>query len=170
MTAYLLHNIGPRLMSNYNTLEEILALPMDAHLTFDGVYKNVWENRYALKGRSITLFIMGSFIGKDNTFDLDKVPRLEQYCDWNHIMDIVDATGAKLGWHTWNHLPLDALSAKELFRELKPPFPMESVAYPSGIVTPLVEGVAASLGFKEGYTVHQGDNSTFQRRRRYLNW
>ena len=60
---YLLHNIGKRINSNYNTINEVLN---NDHLSFDGVYQNVWENRNLLIGKDIILFVTGDFVGKDN--------------------------------------------------------------------------------------------------------
>jgi hypothetical protein len=158
-----LHNIGKKINGNY-TPREIVEVCKD-QLTFDGVYKNVWENRDILKGKDITLFIMGNYIGGDNSFDIS-MP-LENYCDWNEIRDLVK-DGAKIGWHTWNHIDLRTLSEEEIRNECTPPFPMDSIAYPYGEFDERVIRICKEIGFKRGYSVNQGDNSEFQINREYL--
>lgn len=165
---YLLHSIGERTHSNKNTLEEILA--STGPISFDGIYKSVFNNMDALKGKDVTLFVIGSTVGKDNAFDAPNYHHLEEFCNWDEIFQLKDYLKARIGWHTKTHRPLDGLSRAELFEELTPPFPMDCLAYPGGIYTPLVEQVAKELGYKEGYTVSQGDGSAFQKRRNYLNW
>jgi hypothetical protein len=166
----LLHNIGvspssdPRISSNYNTREEILAC--DEPLSFDGVYLNVWENRDVLKGKDVTLFFMGDYVGKDNSFDVGMPP--ERYCDWTQIMDLAMDYGCKLGWHTWSHRDLTTLSREEIIKELTPPFPMASVAHPYGRFNADVKSVA-ELFFHDGWSVTQGDGTQFAKVRTYLN-
>lgn len=146
---------------NYNTREEILAC--SDPLSFDGIYLNVWENRDVLKGKDVILYVMGNYVGKDNSFD--KPMPLEKYCDWNQIMDLVVNYGCKLGWHTWSHPDLRTLSDEELAREVKPPFPMESFAYPYGYFDERVIKAVKAAGFKEAVVVFRGDNSPFQKLR-----
>lgn len=169
---YLLHNIGPRISSNYNTREEILALPKDIPLTFDGIYLNVFENRDILLDRDVTLFIVGSTIGGDNTFDLPNLnpPKLEKYCDWIQLFLLRDKYGCKFGYHSLSHLALDSLNDDELTKEMMPPMKMDAFAYPAGIFNERVIAKAKELGYKEAYSVTQGDGSQFQKKRRYLNW
>lgn len=144
---------------NYNTREEILA--SQGSLSFDGIYLNVWENRDVLVGKDVTLYVMGGFVGKDNSFD--KPMPLEKYCDWNQIMDLVVNYGCKLGWHTWTHPDLRQLSYEQILKEVTPPFPMDSFAYPYGYFDRRVIKAVQEAGFKEAWVVFQGDNSQFQK-------
>lgn len=162
----LLHNIGPRVNSNYNDLREILAC--NEPLSFDGIYHNVFDHREALRGKDVTLFVMGDYMGKDNSFD--KGMPLEFYCDWNEVVELCRVLGAKLGWHTWSHRNLCELPDAEVRKELTPPFPMKYLAYPYGNVDTRVARIAQEMGYEAAWSVTQGDNSKFQRRRRYLNW
>lgn len=159
---YLLHNIGEKVNSNYNTIEEVSS---HDNLTFDGIYLNVWEHRAHLVDKNVTLFVMGNFVGKDNSFDVG-MP-YEKYCDWNQIMDLVNL-GAKLGWHTWSHTDLTKLSKDEILKEITPPFPMDELAYPHGKFNDLVIQCAKEVGFKKAWSVTEGDNSDYQLRREYL--
>ena len=169
----LLHNIGvspstdPRVSSNYNTREEILAC--DEPLSFDGIYLNVWENRDVLKGKDVTLFVMGSYVGKDNSFDTG-MP-YEKYCDWNQIMDIlyVGEGKFKLGWHTWNHPDLRYVDDEMLLKEMTPPFAMETFAAPYGAFDERVKKLADEIGYYDAYSVTQGDGTQFAKVRTYLN-
>jgi hypothetical protein len=162
----LLHNVttGAKVNSNYNTREEILAAR--GPLTFDGIYRNVYENRDLLEGKDVTLFVMGSYVGKDNAFDVG-MP-LERLCDWNEIMELVTDFGCKLGWHTWTHPDLTKVSPEVLKREVTPPFPMERFAYPYGRYNAAVIAAVRAAGFSDAWSVTQGNDTPFQRRRRYL--
>ncbi len=160
---YLLHNIGEPINSNYNSPEQISA--SRGELTFDGIYKNVYEHRHILKDRDVTLFVMGNYVGKDNSFD--KPMPLEKYCDWNEIMELVNI-GCKLGWHTWSHPDLTTLSYEEVLKEVTPPFPMESFAYPYGKFNDTVIKAVKEAGFKKAYTVVSGDETDYQIPRFYL--
>lgn len=170
---YLLHNIGERRNSNYNTIEEILALPNDVPISFDGLYANVHEHAMRLKGRDITIFVCGNHTGGDNSFDANcGMPnfKLEKFCDWNQIVDFCEITGAKLGWHSWTHRNLTELSDEELVKELTPPFPMKWFAYPYGNVDDRVAKMVMEMGYLDAWSVTQGNGELFQRKRRYLNW
>lgn len=162
----LLHNIGLRHNSNYNTPDEIAA--SQGPLSFDGVYYNVYTNRHLLKDRDVTLFIMGNYIGKDNAFDRGQLP--ETFCDWKEILELKECYGVKLGWHTWTHRNLCWLTDDEVRREITPPFEMDYFAYPYGVCDARVADLVAAQGYKEAWSVTQGDGSQFQRKRRYLNW
>jgi peptidoglycan/xylan/chitin deacetylase (PgdA/CDA1 family) len=169
----LLHNIGvvnskdPSILSNYNAPDEVLNAK--EQLSFDGVYLNVWENRHLLAHRTYKpfLFVMGNFVGLDNSFDVG-MPR-EKYCDWNQIMDLVINYNCELGWHTWTHRNLCDLNDDQIIKEVTPPFPMKYFAYPYGNVDERVERIVRSIGcYSEAFSVTQGNNNQFQRKRRYL--
>lgn len=167
MTVYLLHNIASeKPNSNYNTPEQIIATPDDAVLTFDGIYRNVYEHRAILEGRKVELFVMGDYVGRDNSFDTG-MP-LERYCDWNEIMELVTVLKAELGWHTWSHRDLTKLSDEELRREVTPPFPMRAFAYPYGIFDDRVVAAVAAAGFTCAYSVFQTAPGPFGLPRSYL--
>ncbi len=112
---------------------------------------------------------MGDYVGKDNAFDVKDNPELplERYCDWNEIMELVN-TGCYLGWHTWSHKDLTTLSYDEVVKEITPPFPMATLAYPYGRFNDVVIEAAKAVGFEKAYSVTAGDNSPYQITREYL--
>lgn len=164
----LLHNIGALKHPNYNTISRILG--SEGPISFDGVYRNVYSHMPTLeelKGkRRIILFVMGDYVGADNTFD-SKMPR-ERFCDWPEIVELCQFTGAELGWHTWGHPDLTKLSDDEIRMEVTPPFQMDYFAYPYGAVDSRVANIVQAAGFKEAWSVHQGDGSPMQQNRSYL--
>ncbi len=136
-------------------------------LTFDGVYKNVWENRDILKGKKFILFVTGAYMGKGNSYDKGKMP-YEKLCDWNEIMDLVKM-GGKLGWHTWTHPNLTRVRDKERLRkEIMPPFPMDYFAYPYGKFSQKAVEIVKEVGFKYAFSVRRSDGSKYQLKRKYL--
>lgn len=159
---YLLHNIGEKINSNYNTKEEVSS---HDNLTFDGVYRNVWENRELLKNKNVILFIMGDYVGKDNLFDTG-MP-LEKLCSWEELNDLV-SIGCKLGWHTWSHRDLTTLDKEEIMRELKCPFETKYFAYPYGRFNDLVVECVKESGYEFAYSVTQGNDNPLTLKREYL--
>lgn len=165
----LLHNIGispsplPHIASNYNTREQILAC--NEPLSFDGVYLNVYENRDVLVGKDVTLFVTGDYVGGDNTFDIG-MP-FERFCTWKQIEELVEM-GCKLGWHSWSHRDLTAISHHELKKEVTPPFPMKYFAYPYGRYTDEVVDAVRDAGFECAWSVTQGNDNTLTLKRTYL--
>lgn len=168
----LLHQIGSRLNSNFNTLEEILALPRDTPISFDGIYSSVLDHVEHLVGfTDVTLFFMGKYLGGDNGFDRGQP--LSRYCTWSEVLLIRHKLNAKLGYHTWSHRDLTALSDEEVLSEIKLPFGYSGVdyfAYPSGKVDARVAKLVQDMGYREAWSVFEGDGSQFQRHRKYLNW
>lgn len=156
----LAHNIGDINHSNYNTKLEILECKDP--IGFDGIYRNVYENRHLLKGKSGILFVMGDYIGKDNEFDLPHVPKLEQYCNWDEILEISHEFDFELGWHTYSHPDLTKVSDEQLVREITPPFKMKYFAYPYGIYDQRVVEVVKSLGYEMAWSVTQGSLNPYE--------
>lgn len=164
---YLLHNIGPRFNSNYNQISEILE--SEGPISFDGIYSSVETYSDRLAGKDITLFVMGKFIGSDNSFDVGQIP--EKYLTWPQILWLEAKIGAKIGYHSWSHRDLTTLSDAEILLEITPPFPMERFAYPHGRVDGRVAKLVEKAGYTEAWAAGpHGDGSQFQRKRRYLGW
>lgn len=165
---YLLHQIGPRINSNHNTLEEILA--SEGPISFDGVYESVYQNYKALKGKDVTFFVIGKYVGDDNSFDVGQP--LSRFCTWAQIFEMVDYLDAKLGYHSWSHQCLIGLDHQALVNEIVPPGPLDfdgGFAYPAGRVDEKVADVARFF-YGEAWSVFEGDGSTYQKHRKYLNW
>lgn len=158
MSWKLAHNIGTENHSNYNTLEQILAC--NDPIGFDGIYRNVYENRYALEGKVGIFFVMGNYVGGDNSFDLPNVPKLEKYCTWDEIIEMLRLLPEfMIGWHTWSHPDLTQLGEAEIMKEITPPFPMETFAYPYGRYNELVINCLKSAGYKRAFSVTQGSRN-----------
>lgn len=143
--------------SNYNSIQQIIDC--QEPIGFDGIYRNVYENQSCLENKSGILFVMGDFVGKNNSFDLAHVPRLEQYCDWDEIMFIIKNYNFTLGWHTWSHPDLTTLSREEIMREITPPVPMYYFAYPYGRYNDLVVECVKLVGYKAAWSVTQGSTN-----------
>lgn len=166
----LLHNIGPSpsddpsIKSNYNTIEEILAYTEP--LSFDGVYTSVYDNKHNWMLRDVTLFVTGDYFGKDNSFD--KGMPAERFCTWEQICELARVYNCKIGWHTWSHRDLTKLSYEEIVKEVTPPHPMRYFAYPHGKYNDQVVKAVKEAGFKDAWSVTQGDGEQFKRNRKYI--
>lgn len=153
----LLHNIGTENHPNYNTREQILAC--EDELGFDGIYRNVYENQDVLENKSGIFFVMGDYIGKDNSFDLPNVPKLEQYCTLAELNELCQKYDFEIGWHTYSHPDLTRLSKEEIIKEITPPFPMKSFAYPYGRYNDLVIECVKEAGYEKAYSVINTDGT-----------
>jgi len=150
----LAHNVGGINHSNYNTRQQILDCTDP--ISFDGIYRNVYENQDILKNKSGIFFVMGNYVGKDNQFDLHNVPRLETYCTWEEINDMVFKYNFEIGWHTWSHPDLTTLSEEDILKEITPPIPMDTFAYPYGRYSDKVIELVKRVGYKKAFSVTQG--------------
>lgn len=164
----LLHSIAlTKPTSNYNTLEEVLA--STGPLTFDGVYRNVYEHREHLRGRGGILFVIGGAVGGNNRFDVDQHGGpLEHFCSWDEIGEVAEIGGFQIGWHTFLHPDLTTLNDDMLRREVEPPCPMKHFAYPYGRFDERVIEAVKAAGFKQAWSVNRGDDSQYQRRRWHI--
>jgi hypothetical protein len=153
----LLHNIGNIRHSNYHTREQVLN--SNEPLGFDGIYLNVYENKDILKNKTGIFFVMGNFIGGDNYFDLQYVPKLEKYCTWEQINEMCDEYDFEIGWHTWSHPDLTLLKKDEIIKEITPPFPMKYFAYPYGKFNDLSIECVKEMGYEKAWSVTQGSRN-----------
>lgn len=166
----ILHNIGEspskaaHIRANYNTREEVQNAK--GLLTFDGVYRNVWENRDILEGRDVVLFVTGDYVGLDNLFDKG-MPR-EQYCSLSELNDLV-MLGCKLGWHSKSHRDMTTLTRDEIIDELTPPPYMlcEYFAYPYGKYNDVVLEEVEKR-FVQAYSVDATDGTSLTIPRVYV--
>ena len=152
----LLHNIKPGPTSNYNTREEVeehLRLFPTEIITFDGVYESVYENRDLFMGRRCIMFIIGDYVGFNNSFDEGQP--LEKFCNWWQLLEL-EAQGMEWGWHTWGHPDLTNIGSSNLEYQVKPPFPMKHFAYPYGKYFSNTTREVERAGFAFGYTTNAG--------------
>ena len=102
---------------------------------------------------------MGNFIGGDNSFDLQYVPKLEKYCTWEQINEMCDEYNFEIGWHTWSHPDLTLLKKDEIIKEITPPFPMKYFAYPYGKFNDLAIECVKEMGYEKAWSVTQGSRN-----------
>lgn len=162
----LAHNIGTENHPNYNTREQILACTEP--IGFDGIYTNVYENQDVLEGKSGIFFVMGDYVGEDNSFDLDNVPKLETYCTWKQVEEMADKYDFEIGWHTWSHPDLTTLSKEDIMKEITPPFPMRYFAMPYGTYNDLVVECVKEAGYEKAWSVTQGNANPYTLKRTYI--
>lgn len=162
----LAHNIGTEKHPNYNTREQILACQDE--IGFDGIYRNVYENQDVLVGKKGIFFIIGDYIGKDNSFDLPNVPKLEEYCPVEEINEMCIKYDFEIGWHTYSHPDLTKLSKEEIMKEVTPPLPMKYFAYPYGRYNDLVIECVKEAGYEKAYSVIKTDGTQWTIPRPYL--
>ena len=166
----LLHNVGPKkynkphINANYNPREQIQSF--NGILTFDGVYRNVLENEDLLRDRKVIFFIMGDYIGKDNSFDTG-MP-FEKYCNWYELEYLRGKYDIEFGWHTWSHPDLTTLSDEQIYKECKSPFETDLFAYPYGRFDARVINILKEMGYRKAFSVLRGNNTDFEILRPYL--
>lgn len=95
--------------------------PSHVVISFDGVYKNILQYAAPLLkkfGYPFELFVIGDFIGKDNSFD-----RGEPVTDFASRKDLQKLVrlGGRIQWHTRTHANLITIDdQKKLTQEIKP--------------------------------------------------
>ena len=157
MFMRLAHNIGTENHPNYHTREQILSC--EDPIGFDGIYKSVYDNQDVLKNKSGIMFVMGNDLGKDNSFDLQNVPKLESFCTLNEVKELCDKYDFELGWHTWSHRNLCNLTDKEIQQELVAPFRTKYFRYPYGEFNDTVIHYVKQSGYDKAYSVTQGEKN-----------
>ena len=161
----LLHQIGNvKGNSNFNTIEQIKACKDS--LSFDGIYESVLHHVDDLVGKDIILFFSGEHLGKDNSFDKDQP--LTKFCDIDQVLWLQKKLNCKLGYHSYSHRDLSTLNESELINEINPPMSLDLFAYPYGRYNDLVINLLKEFGYKDAWSVTQGDDTPFKRKRRYL--
>ncbi len=154
----LAHSIGIVKHPNYNTREQILSC--NEPIGFDGIYKSVYDNQDVLEGKSGIFFVMGNYVGMDNSFEYPiHVPQIEQYCTWSEIREMTEKYNFVLGWHTWSHPDLTQIPRSEIVKEVTPPFPMDFFAYPYGRYNQTVVDCVKQAGFTKAWSVTQGSTN-----------
>lgn len=173
-----LHQIGSRsLGGNYNELSEILAY--DGPISFDGVYMSVYENYKALKGKDITFFFSGKYLGGDNSFDVGQP--LSRFCDFDQLLEMSAYLNAKVGYHGWAHLRCPQLTDDQIRSEISclrihhkgtAYAAFDFFAWPYGDVDERCARIAKELGYTEAWSVYPkgNDSNPFMKDRYFLNW
>lgn len=137
-------------------------------VTFDGVYDNVLKHALPVLskfGYPFELFVIGDWIGRENTFD----QAVEPPCRFASLdeLDALVAGGGRVQWHTNSHPRLAGLPAMEVERELTVPEALarrygpghlEWFAYPHGD-TREEDRALVRLRFKGALACDDGDAS-----------
>lgn len=122
--------------------------PDHAVITFDGPYADVARFAAPLLrkwGYPFELFVIGDWIGRENTFDQHVEPPA-RFAGMDDLRRLVDA-GGRLQWHSRSHGVLASLSDDGLAAELEPPSALRAeftephfswFAYPHGETDPRV--------------------------------
>lgn len=147
----------------------------DGPISFDGVYTSVYNHYRALKGKDVTFFFSGKYLGGNNSFDVGQP--LSTFCTWDEILEMAEYLDAKIGYHGWAHLRCPTLTEKEIVHELTPIDLAEgcSLAWPYGDYDERCIKIARDLGYSEAWSVFPkgGDarfDSKFTKNRYFLNW
>lgn len=169
----LLHNIGTIQHINYNTREQVMNA--EGLLTFDGVYKNVYENRDILQNKKGIFFFVENLLGKDNSFEKDVVPQIEQYCTLDELVELMHCCPHfDLGFHSRSHKSLKEymlLDQSAQLDEMSPSTPLKKYllnalgedgrikhyAYPYGQFNLIAMNNAILLGYETAFSVTQGN-------------
>lgn len=92
-------------------------------ITFDGGYDEMYDVAVPILkeyGYEYDIFVIGDYVGKDNSFDV--VEPLENFLTIDHLKEMVRSGGAHLQWHTNSHKSVDAIvGRKEWISELTVP-------------------------------------------------
>lgn len=83
-------------------------------ITFDGGYDEMYDVAVPILkefGYEYDIFVIGNYIGKDNSFDV--VEPLENFLMIPHLKEMVQTGGAHLQWHTNTHKRVDAFTDRQ---------------------------------------------------------
>ena len=140
--------------------------PNNVSITFDGVYENVYKFAFPILkkfGYPFELFIIGNFIGKDNTFD--KGEPQAKFANYDQLKTMVNQ-GGRLQWHSWSHRDINKVTVREEIElELYIPEDIRQLdpkgfswfAYPNGIYSSYGQDIIRKY-FKGALLCDQGDN------------
>ncbi|MEA2195448.1 MAG: hypothetical protein QOG42_1882 [Solirubrobacteraceae bacterium] len=141
------------------------ADPDHAVITFDGVYAELATFAapiLAKWGYPFELFVIGEWIGRENTFDQHVEPPA-RFASVEELERLVHH-GGRVQWHTRSHGRLASLAGAQLERELQPPVELRErfgdrhlrwFAYPHGEHDPRIRG-AVQQRFDGALSVSQG--------------
>ena len=144
-------------------------------LTFDDGYRELLDNALpALEERNIPalIFLISSYVGKENRWELGLPGRRSRHLSWDEIMDLA-GRGFSFGSHTRSHrdlarIPLDEAgyeirhSKSEIEEKLGRP--VRSLSYPFGRVNRAVAREAEAAGYRAAFSLYpSGPNGSIDR-------
>jgi peptidoglycan/xylan/chitin deacetylase (PgdA/CDA1 family) len=136
-------------------------------LTFDDGYQELLDNAIpALEERRIPalIFIVSSFVGRENEWELRLPGRRFMHMDWSEITDLA-LRGFSFGSHTSTHRDLTRLAPEELRRELSDSrgeledrlgLAIQCLSYPFGRTNEFVEAEVARAGYRAAFSMYPG--------------
>ncbi len=139
--------------------------PKEVLLTFDDGYQELIE--YAvpqLERRSIPalIFIVSSFAGLENRWELDWPGRRFTHMSWDEAADLA-GRGFSFGSHTRTHRDLSRLTLEEVREELvlsrseieiKLGLTVESLSYPFGRLNRVIAEEASLAGYRAAFSLY----------------
>jgi peptidoglycan/xylan/chitin deacetylase (PgdA/CDA1 family) len=144
-------------------------------LTFDDGYRQLLDVAVpALEKRGIPalVFIVSSFVGKENLWELGLPGRRFEHLSWDEIADLAER-GFSFGSHTCRHRDLTRIGPDEATAEVRRSKAeiegmlgrtVRCLSYPFGRTNPAVERAAAAAGYRAAFTLNpRGPNSRIDR-------
>ena len=144
-------------------------------LTFDDGYGELLDSAIpALEERNIPalIFLISSYVGKENRWELGLPGRRSRHLSWGEIMDLA-GRGFSFGSHTCSHRDLGRITPDEARFEIrrsrseieeKLGRPVRSLSYPFGKVNPAIAREAAAAGYRAAFSLYPpGPNGRIDR-------
>jgi peptidoglycan/xylan/chitin deacetylase (PgdA/CDA1 family) len=134
-------------------------------LTFDDGYREILEHAApVLEARCIPalVFLVSSYVGLDNRWELCWPGRRFRHLDWGEIIDLA-GRGFSFGSHTCTHRDLSRLRDNEITRELVDSktelerhlgVAVRSLSYPFGRVNGHIARRARQAGYRAAFTLY----------------
>ena len=136
-------------------------------LTFDDAYENLYDHAFPImRDRQIPfeVFVIGNHLGGWNDFDKDEMRT--RFCSLEQLQEMAES-GARIQWHTRDHLRLTQIDSDELDHQLSINSHLQSkfqephlqwFAYPHGVHDQCsIDRI--KKGFRGAVSVNDGTNS-----------
>lgn len=137
-------------------------------ITFDDGYLDNYKYAFPIlkkHGFTATVFVVDSYIGKTNEFDVEKnLQPVNKLLGWKEI-DQMSGYGITIGAHTLNHVCLTDITLPEARYEIENcklvleehlKTPIEAFAYPYGHYNSQLEEIVKESGYTIAVTADQG--------------
>lgn len=134
-------------------------------LTFDDGYRMILDSAVPVmeeRGIPALIFLVTSFMGRENTWELQLPGRRFAHMAWDEVKDLV-SRGFGFGSHTRSHRDLTRLGTKEredeltISREVIENFTgrrVRSLSYPFGRTDSRISSLARSAGYEAAFTLY----------------
>jgi peptidoglycan/xylan/chitin deacetylase (PgdA/CDA1 family) len=144
---------------------ERICAAKEVLLTFDDGYEELLDTalpELEQRGIPALIFLVSSFVGKDNRWELFWPGRRFRHLDWREIGKLA-AMGFSFGSHTRTHRDLTRLSIEVVREELavsrleieqRLGCEVKSLSYPFGRTNTAVSAAAAAAGYRAAFTMY----------------